>query len=388
MEVRELPVEVRLIICDMFSAWYKDGVCSVNQKRVEHWLGSKGRKNLADFLAYLEVTGMMQRVAGHSPSNRSIQRVFKIEGFNSKNPVFSLANSSAYLPCSCSPEWRSLTFKSETLKNQEDCWWEWCLLTKNKLLFDARGLTEWCKAVHAGIRSLVLPQDVSRIDSRDMSLDRVKWLEGYVSRVCEGLSPIVAWKRNRLFHALSGCPRKLRELGVFQYGGTSERGVTVDIHAMYWCALASMLPDSDEKTRLIELLSTRGFYSKLAADTGAENNGEFKKQVNMQCLFYKSHWPASCRPVWLALEASFPQLCSLIISLRRKHGVGGLSDLLMSVESKIVALGALVEASKLCPCIPLHDCLFVPESKADQIREIIVKHAASALGFAPQVRIA
>jgi len=388
MENTNLPEKLRVIVCDLFAEWYKHGYCMVNQKRAEYWVNSGKRKTMTDFFSHLERVGVLRRIGKSAKNARSIPREFIIEGFYSKKAAFSLTNSSARGSASECREWRTVVFSKEILEKQDDAWKEWCLLTDNKLLFDARGLTEWSKAVQNGISSLSLPTNVSCVDTKGMSLEKVDWLEQYVSKLGEGLSPVVAWKRNRLFHAMSGCPRKLRELGVFNYDGVSERGVTVDIHAMYWCILVSMLPDCDEKTRLIRLLGARGFYSKLADDTGSVNDGEFKKQVNMQCLFYKSHWPADCRPVWLAMQESFPELCSLILSLRHKHSVGGLSDLLMAVESKIVALGALLEASRLCPCIPLHDCLFVPESKAEQVRGIIVKHAAKVLGFEPQVRIA
>ncbi|MDX1928864.1 MAG: hypothetical protein SFV81_20200, partial [Pirellulaceae bacterium] len=133
------------------------------------------------------------------------------------------------------------------------------------------------------------------------------WLNKYVDSLQYGLSDIVALKRNRIFHAASNCPKRLRCKAQFFHNGVWEQAVVVDVHAMYWAALISMLPDCPEKTELIKLIQSRLFYDEIAAEAGietptADDKANFKPLVQKECLFWTRGWGYWDRKVAQALD--------------------------------------------------------------------------------------
>ena len=374
-------------VCALFTEWRAHGKCSFNQSRLDYWIGSRQRADLVTFLNELESEGMTSKVGGACKGVRSIQREFSIRGVKSKNPGFVACNSNDSLVAPGNAKWVSVRLSEAVLETRSAKWVDWCKANQQDLKLDAIGATAWGRATHKGLQAMRLPEDISGIDMSDLDDDSRAWLEHYMANRHEGLSPVVALKRWRLYHALSNCPKLLRERAQFFHNGQWEAATAVDIHAAYWCILTSRLPESEEKASLVGLLQSRAFYARLAAECGVEPTSDFKIEVQKQALFWPKGWALADRPVAQALAKLFPKLYAYICRMRRKYGVGGLSDKLMHTEASIIVHGALIEASEHCPCISLHDALLCPASEAERVQAIIIKHAMRVLGFAGAVKI-
>jgi len=270
------------------------------------------------------------------------------------------------------------------LDERDEYWEEWCLVNGHSLRLDSEGKTQWGRAIHKGMLAISLPEDV---DEEGLDDKQKGWLRAYLEHKREGLSPYVALKRGRLYHALINCPSRVRKQAKYWFNGEWEATATADIHACYVCVLVSKMTPSPEKDELIKLLETREFHSTLASSLGREVDKKWKVDFQKQCLFFQGHWPECKREVMCQLRTLWPQLAELIDEARAEMCVGEFSDWLMLHEAKIVVHGALVELADECPCLSIHDALLVPASMAIRASELIQEYAIRVLGFAPNVKV-
>lgn len=195
---------------------------------------------------------------------------------------------------------------------------------------------------------------------------------------------LVRQKRGRMYHRFTNAPRSLRRQFLLFNG--DEVG-EADLHAAYWCGLVSRLAESPEKRSLVELLQSKGFYLKLEELSGTDFGDELKKQVSIQCLFWRDGTKGWQRPLWRALEKLSPQLCKMILAVRRRAGVSGLSDYLMWTESEAMYPAFREIASECGSALPLHDAALVPKSFAGRAADIVRQAAADFYGFEPAVQV-
>lgn len=395
MKQEELPEAVRFEVCELFADWRIHGSAGFNQRRVDKTMGCSTRKALVGFMRKMERRGLVRALKGYAAGGQCTQWEFCL---NSKNPGFSLANRSAYiyLPSSHTSaaqvqnrDLRTVKFSPELVRDREEKWMEWSEREGHRNRRDRKGETAWGRATRRGLQAIRIPLDkIDLEETAGLRDTQVAWMHRYLENKGEYVHGVVSLKRYRLYHSLSQCPRRIRRHAEIFHNGTWEPLVSVDVHAMYYCALASMLEDGECKRQLIADLKSRDFYEKLAREAGMENGPEFKRQVMMQVLFWKSdEWPDEDRPIWQAVLSLYGDLAHLIKWLRWENGRTGLSDLLMDKEAEIVVHGALLDMSEKCPCISNHDALLVPQSMADEAMDVIAAHACNHLGFVPNIKV-
>jgi len=213
-------------------------------------------------------------------------------------------------------------------------------------------------------------------------------------KIQEGLGDRVAMTRSRCYHALTGCPRDLRQYLNIEFLGRLEPLVGVDLHACYYLALVSEMPDCLEKDVLAILLKRRMFFDRIAVEAGFDTDtsggrASFKVALAREFLFVKNRgWPLDKRPVAAAVHKMFPIFASTVLDLQRTRTAGELSDWLCAVESRIVLDRVMLWCrDSEIPALPLHDAVYCPASSAAKVREMLIEAGKSVLGFAPGVRI-
>ena len=374
--IKNERVEIQAEIVEMYSRWFASGVCQVNQRRFEYWAGGPGRKELTAILWRMEVAGVIMRV---DPRDRGdIGKRAILRKFNEKFKKFDCANSNAFV---LGLEWRCLFVDKSVWASRSDDWRTWCSAEGLPVKLDTNGSTAWGKASLNGLSVLRLPNP-DAIDTEGFDDDQKRWFESAYGTNEDLFFNGACQTRNRTYHAMTGCPKAVRKLCNFEVDGEQIPLATVDIHACYWCALASMLPDGPEKDELIRHLQNRTFYLALADAVGAKNTGKFKIRVQTECIFWNF---LGRRKVAEAMRRMFPLLHDKIVELRFRLGVGGLSDLLMLQELKVMQ-PTLIEASSYFPCFTIHDALACPVNEIESAEALIVKNGLAVFGFAPAIK--
>lgn len=184
----------------------------------------------------------------------------------------------------------------------------------------------------------------------------------------------------------------MRQLMHIQHNGQTEQLAEVDLSTSFVTGAVSRLKDSDEKSRIIELLAKGRFYEFVAEQANCDimsvsDRKEFKKKFQRECFFWKPYVPKKARPLWHVLEREFPQLCKLITATRASAGnARGLYHYLTWIESRVMfpLFGLLAEHG--IPMIPLHDGVAVPQSEAGKTKQLFESITIDVFGFLPLIK--
>lgn len=212
--------------------------------------------------------------------------------------------------------------------------------------------------------------------------------------------PTVTKKSGRYYHALTSLKKTNRARCKIE----GEFLGDVDAHAMFFSAVAALMPECEDKHRLIAGVQTGRFHALLNEESEAPYASlkEAKKQLNRQCLYWKKrdsdHGTISedgeiNDPQWRALMRKYPTAANFINNERNRLGstlsVGGMkrwATLLQSIESEIFVKGAMIACrDEGIITIPIHDSLLCKESDIPRVKEIVLQYAEAVLGFKPFV---
>lgn len=380
----DLAHELRLLFADFL----RHGVCSFSTSRLRGQYGSAAEWA---FSRFIRTSGLLTKITAHifcGGERKCAKYVFELKGL--QKTAFALSSSVRKEVNSLRLEngfGRTVRISGEWFGLRCEGWLDWCQKNNLEPRFDWTGRTFVGEAVQFAIKSLGLPEvtaeDLATLDS-DTQED---WYAAHFQSLLSGVEPTVSTKRHRVYHGLISTPKKLfRERLLMQYNGVMCETKTVDSHASYWSLLIGHMEIGEERDRLIAIQQTGHFYETLANLAGV-SAADVKSEVQRQCLFWRDS-RLEQRPLWVSMLDHFPHLSGFIMHLRDRYGVGGLSDWLTHLESRIFIKGALLETYGLgIPCLPFHDGLLVPEMEAERVREIINKHATAALGYTPLCKI-
>lgn len=194
---------------------------------------------------------------------------------------------------------------------------------------------------------------------------------------------VVSRKRFRLYSWVTSLPKSIRRRSMWIDG---ERPKEVDLHAAYWCGLASRVTDDEERSRLIALLSAGKLYRFFNLHTSGQFDSNIKVETNRQCLFWEPSDQRQ-RPIWDVLCKFFPNLARFIRWYRKHKGVSGLSDRCMQLESSVMFKVFEILSDEGLSFLPLHDAALVPESVADHVKRTMERVGFEVLGFTPRVKL-
>ncbi len=228
-------------------------------------------------------------------------------------------------------------------------------------------------------RSIEIPSDGSWMDKKTgKKLAFAKWF--VESAISGSLLGVVYRKDGRSYHPACMMPRDLRKQSLLDGEPLTE----CDLGSCYFACLTSMLPDCDERTRLISSLQAGSFYEELFEEAGLELD---KPRVQKEILF---NHDLGRRKQWLlfdALERLYPGLSYIIERLRKRYGPSGFSKVLMRIEGQVmdIAWTSLVKTG--IKSLRLHDAMLCAESSATKVCEAIRQAGLFVLGFIPRVSV-
>lgn len=378
--------ELRLV----FDRFLRNGHFSLNRRVLDAVHGCRVRKQL------MELVGCFSEVVkGHSPNHQAKQRVFTLPGLkkaSKKRPTYNGTGDCLEV----SREWRCWRMiEAEWMWERYQKWSQWCTENGLEQRLDFSGTTDWGKATLDSLDNTAVPTETAS--------DKPAEGQAHLDKLTKhGVLRMVRRKHGRQYHALTNMVKADRK----RVKVDDQRGVEVDLHACYWCVLASwLLPE--ERQQLVADLQSGDFYRPFeplydafaiakraemqAAGCSPEEIAErlkgAKAEVQRQCLFARDSRPES-RPLLAELERRYPALAKLIFRLRLQHGVTGLSHMLTSAEGILfvsTAIPALHRAG--VNVIGIHDGLIVPEQHAEFAKRTIERVAYRQLGFVPCVKI-
>lgn len=365
----------------------RDGECGVSTPMLNERYGSRFREKLIAILN--QTTVVTKRHSSYPGTARCKKRVFKFEA--KKCATYSGVPGSFRLsfdPAVVEP----VTIPGSWLWDRYERWSAICVRMGWVSQLDLDGRTEWGAAPHAAIESIAVPlaDETSRLTHH-------------------GVVNVKRRKHGRCYHCLTNLPKDLRRASEID----GEPLVEIDLHACYTLLLVEKLPDGEAKDRAIAVLQSdwyaqfEGAYKQwlamkrkegiayqsddgvwmLRADDDPANDvkASIKVEYQRQCLFWRDN-RARSNPLRKALRRLHPELCQLIEDFRSRVTPTELSHVLTRGEGSMMVDSALVELHhRGIKAFGIHDAVVVPESKAAQAYETLMKVAEWHLGFRPRI---
>lgn len=377
-----------------FARYLRHGYFSLNHRVLDAVHGSRARKQLMSVVSSISVV-----VKGHSPENRSKQRVFTLSGVKKadpKWPTYSGQGCDRLVVDGRVMVWRMVD--AEWMYARHVRWTEFCRQNKLEQRLDFQGSTDWGAATLESLDAARLPTTTANTatsDKQEISQDRLDKLTK------TGVLRMVYRRHGRMYHPVTNFAKADRRRAIAVGEATAE----VDMHACYAVILASWLDDSERADVVADLQSGQWYAPYQAAyDEFADRKADemrasgatpeaiadrlrgVKVEWQRQCLFARDSRPDS-NPLWAVLVQRHPALAKLIWRLRLRYGVSGLSHMLTSAEGRLfvdTAIPALHRAG--IHVIGIHDGLIVPESRAAEAQQILERIAYQQLGFVPAIK--
>lgn len=192
---------------------------------------------------------------------------------------------------------------------------------------------------------------------------------------------------DRVYHSVTSLSRALRPfMRLPGVGGVMEPVCEVDVHAMWYAAIISVLPACSEIEEARKWFEDGEWYVHLARLMGVTLDGKFKGSVAEQVFFWKS-WDSRERPLYRMMEARFPGFGNRVSELRELGGARLMYEFLTKLEHAVMAPVWRQLYLEGHHYLPLHDGIIVPVSAADRCRELIEESLLRVFGFCPAVKV-
>lgn len=366
---QDLANEVRMMFLDFLSG----GTCSFNRRRIKYTYGSSSAQKVVAFMLQNAKMASKGRMGA-----RSAQWVFNLDGI-SRRPE---GESGWYWISKDYAWWVQIDKEWIAFRSQK--WLEFCEENNLEVRRDAIGATKAGRAVLEGLKAVRFDKDAlvlaaNDIDDEEKRKSAIKQVERLGNA-----SPCVSRKRYRLYHAATNIVKRIREKFRMAKGGSEEPMAIADLHASYFCNVASKMQECEEKNRVIELLQAGEWYKELSRISGQPVDS-IKSQANKQLLFWKDPRLAS-RPIWVAFRQAFPVMARTIMRMR-KDGASAMSDRLMNIESSVFIDGALVRLFDMgIRALPYHDAIAAAASDIREVVRVVKEECKRVLGFVPLVK--
>lgn len=212
-------------------------------------------------------------------------------------------------------------------------------------------------------------------------------------------------KNGRCYHNATDIPTQFRRISTYTMpDGTIEPAVDVDVSAMWWWELSTMIRPVEEhygeRMLLRGLFETGTFYEHLRdrmlifgahlTDQERIDLGAFKKAVNAFILFQApSRYSKKMKrgSFWMAFREAFPAL-STVLSLRHEYDtLRQLNFKLSRIEGSYTLDYVMKELHRRnVPALPYHDGMLVPESAVDLCISLYRRRMIDLTGHAPLIR--
>lgn len=206
-------------------------------------------------------------------------------------------------------------------------------------------------------------------------------------------------KNGRCYHTATAIPTEYRRRSRFRMAdGTSEAAVDVDVSAMHWWELSTMIKDepqhADERRLLAEVFATGTFYEFLRdqlltyganlSDRELEDLAAFKKAANAFILFGKRDRRGSLQ---IAFREALPGLAGALRAIQSNNTLRQESFILTRLEGTYTLDFVMTMMHDMgIPCLPYHDGCLVPESAVQVCIDLYRQAMMLIHGHAPLIR--
>lgn len=367
--------------------YLRDGEFGVSTAMLNERYGSRFREKLIAILN--QTTIVTKGYSSYPETARCKTRAFKFEG--KKCATYSGIPGSFRV--SIDPAvMRPVTIPGSWLWDRYERWSAICVQMGCVSQLDLDGRTEWGAPIHTAIESTTVPL-----------ADETRRLTHH------GVVNVKRRKHGRVYHCLTNMPKDLRRASEID----GEPTVEIDLHACYTLLLVEKLPDGEAKDRAIAVLQSdwygqfEGAYKQWLAmkreegiayqndggvwmlriddDPSHDVKASIKVEYQRQCLFWRDN-RARSNPLRNVLRRLHPELCQVIEDFRFRLTPTELSHVLTRGEGSMMVDSALVELHhRGIKAFGIHDAVVVPESKAAQAYETLMKVAEWHLGFRPRI---
>jgi hypothetical protein len=192
-------------------------------------------------------------------------------------------------------------------------------------------------------------------------------------------------KTGRVFSNVSSLPSFLRPHLLVD----SVETVEIDIVNSQPYFLAALYPQPcAERTRFVALVGAGGFYEALNAGLSAPEpeRKKLKRRVFREILFGRLEYK---RELWTAFAAQFPELATLVSSLKWDAGHNALALALQSLEARAIVDGVMAECFAAgVPVLTVHDSVVCKWNDEARVRESILRHCSAVVGAVPTLKVA
>jgi len=356
----------------MYRQWLRQGYFSVHTGRFKFHAGTRAYEQLKHFL---QTCPFVELVENYKTGQKCRKYRFVLRAVSVVETESELLVRLRVLPGYT----RLVVVDDQWLNHRREQWLAWCKKNGTSPSCDFDGSSLLGAAAIEAISSIELPADDSWMaEKTGRKLAFAKW---FVDSAINGtLLGVVYRKDGRSYHPGCMMPRDLRRQSLLDGEPLTE----CDLGSCYFACLASMLPDCDEKERLISSLKSGSFYAELFEEAGLELD---KPRVQKEILF---NHDLGRRKQWLlfdALARLYPGLTYIIERLRKKHGPSGFSKVLMRIEGQVMDLAWTSLAKLGVKSLRLHDAMLCAESQAAKVSDAIRSAGLFVLGFVPRVSI-
>lgn len=374
-----------LVVC--YQAFLKGGSFTINKPRFAHGFGSQAGKHLKVALESCPYIASLKRA---KPRRNSEVFTFRLRAIE-QLPDSTDSRCPGARRCTVPPGYsRILRIPCDWLRRRCLRWAAWCEKHGHELKLDLHGLTRLGRATFKALSLISVPTSDNFCEAIDNTLRNAsrmtkrvyaKWFHSQLLN--GGFLRSMMSKDGRSYHPLTNCPKALRRL--LHLAGEPLR--EADLGSSYWYLLATQLPVSDERDRLMEAICRGAFYEGLSDASGVSyaDDTERKAETQRQCLFGRD-WREASRPLWAGLRQLFPGLCGLISELRRSYGVSGFACYLMRLEGKLMDAAHLRLIDDGIHAIRLHDGLLVGQSHVSHAADVIRETGLAVFGIEPRVK--
>lgn len=245
-----------------YQSFLRTGEFSFNTKRFGHGFGGTASLALKDAIKSCPFIEMV-----HEAKPRRCSRVYRfrlraIEQLPDNRELWRIVSRvlRGYSRQTTLPGW---WLRKRCLR-----WAQWCDDNDHQLKLDLLGVTELGAATFEALERIGVPDDLHFVEdiaagtspSRGMSKrQHAIWFHSKLTG--GGFPRSFLSKDGRSYHALTNCPKSLRRRLLID----GERLCEADLGASYWYFLATQLPDSEERHRLVRLLHSGRFTSNSLA---------------------------------------------------------------------------------------------------------------------------
>lgn len=384
--------DLKFVLALLWSTYVARGEFRVSTKMLDELHGSCFRRKLISILGAVAVT--TKNHSTHEGSVRCRTREFKYRRPEQAPTYSGIPVDPSGGPCVMSTAMVAVSIPARWLWDRYERWSEVCKKHGWTSYLDLDGRTDWGRPLLETLDRVEVPvrPETERLTERGV-LRAAHRIDG------------------RCYHPLTNLKKEIRRACLIDGEPTAE----VDIHACYSCFLVSRLPDGPSKDNAIHALQTDWYRQfepayrqwlldqeaagrtyrdasgrwmmRLDDDPKHDTPASIKIESQRQCLFWRDGRLKS-NPLRETLRRLHPELCDLVEGWRRNMTPSELSEVLTRAEGSMVVDSAMSELERSgIGAITIHDACVVPESRAQEARDVMLSVAEWHLGFRPRISI-